>query len=141
MPDDTTTTQTRARLSTVAGDYPLPGVTPDDSCDFVNAGRGGNPGAGAVGSDSIALMYTYFIRRIDGGPFKIGKAKNIQKRLASLQCGSPVELECVAYIEGNREHEIHQLFSHHRLHGEWFGDVWSLFEFIRKNADWTALGL
>ncbi len=63
----------------------------------------------------------YFIRA-ETGQIKIGVAADAQKRLASLQCASPVKLELVAVCKGGgeRESEYHYRFMEYRLHGEWF---------------------
>lgn len=53
---------------------------------------------------------------------KIGVAKCVNKRFATLQTHSPSKLEVLAVIEGGRkeEREYHARFAAHRLHGEWF---------------------
>lgn len=53
---------------------------------------------------------------------KIGYTKNIHKRLSQLQTSSPVRLEVLHLIEGdiNLEKELHLLFGHLVVSGEWF---------------------
>jgi len=54
---------------------------------------------------------------------KIGYTRyNPQTRLGALQCGSPVPLELIAYIDGTQELEraFHGAFAELRSHGEWF---------------------
>ena len=44
-------------------------------------------------------MYVYFVRQGGGkGPIKIGKTKDLERRLIELQCGNPVELNYIAVI-------------------------------------------
>lgn len=55
---------------------------------------------------------------------KIGFTTDLQKRLATLSCGSSYPLEVVCAIEGTHRHEraIHHDLSAFRLNGEWFRD-------------------
>jgi len=68
----------------------------------------------------------YFIRQ-KGGPVKIGRARDARARLATLQIGSPYDLELIGVLSGcgECEAEFHRGLSVNRLRGEWF--------------DWTAL--
>jgi hypothetical protein len=66
--------------------------------------------------------YIYVI--YDGNRHKIGRAKNVQKRLAQLQTGSASRLTIVYsrafedYIAA--ETAIHQILAAYRREGEWF---------------------
>lgn len=53
---------------------------------------------------------------------KIGTTRDLPRRLAALQIGSPERLEVAAIIAGDEllEVELHGLFASRRLHGEWF---------------------
>ncbi|MFJ9690356.1 GIY-YIG nuclease family protein [Streptomyces bacillaris] len=53
---------------------------------------------------------------------KIGFSKTPQKRLSTLQIGSPVPLTLLATFEGGRDLEtsLHRHFASRRRHGEWF---------------------
>lgn len=64
----------------------------------------------------------YFIQAINGGPIKIGFAKNIRRRLVGLQTSHPYELVVLAHRPGSKELEAHLHVKHgrHRLIGEWF---------------------
>lgn len=65
----------------------------------------------------------YFIRSQRDGPVKIGIARCVDSRLASLQTAHPYPLEVVATIpRGGRpkERELHKRFADYRLNGEWF---------------------
>lgn len=62
----------------------------------------------------------YFIR--GGGLVKIGYSECPTSRMADLQAGSPIKLELLGTIRGQRgtEEALHKKFSHLRKHGEWF---------------------
>lgn len=79
-------------------------------------------------------MFTYFIQGQPLTPVKIGKAINVQKRLRSLQTGSPVELRVLATLVGDRELELHCRFSKYRVFGEWFSWSNELSEFIASEC-------
>lgn len=66
-------------------------------------------------------QHVYFIRS-SAGPIKIGRARNVERRLATLRTHSPVTLELAATQPGDHstEYLYHALFAEHRLHGEWF---------------------
>lgn len=66
--------------------------------------------------------FVYFCQPVDGGPIKIGLARDPKARLMDLQIGSPVRLRMVAIIPGGRadEQAFHTQFAAWRLHGEWF---------------------
>ena len=63
----------------------------------------------------------YFIRS-EAGPIKIGKARDPQARLKTLQTSHFAKLEIAATCEGGlpKEAEYHRRFAKHRLEGEWF---------------------
>ncbi len=76
-------------------------------------------------------MVVYFVRAGNKGAIKIGVARDIKKRLATMQTGNPFELKVIATIpcysveEAFRtEKRIHNLFAKKRIRGEWFcGDI------------------
>lgn len=67
-------------------------------------------------------------RRYDGvpvSPVKIGIAERPLRRLAGLQTGCPFALMLhetwkLGDISAGTESDIHEMFAHNRLHGEWF---------------------
>lgn len=67
-------------------------------------------------------MPVYLIQAGEGGPCKIGHAKNVERRRAELQCATHVRLRVVAVYEGGERQErvLHGLFKADRLDGEWF---------------------
>jgi len=77
---------------------------------------------------------TYLIQSVKGGPVKIGKSLDPEKRLASMQTGSPVELQLLAVIPRDVERELHDRFSHAHSHGEWFAPTEDLVAFVDELA-------
>lgn len=63
----------------------------------------------------------YFLGHLDHA-IKIGWTVNLKKRLATIQCGSPVPITVLCQISGklDDERKYHTRFAEHRLHGEWF---------------------
>ena len=71
--------------------------------------------------------YVYFVLNRDSKAVKIGSAKNVKRRLASLQTSSPAQLELLGSIKLNNIHQaidleksLHQKFDKLRIIGEWF---------------------
>jgi len=79
---------------------------------------------------SISPWITYFIQGEVTKLIKIGKAKDIDRRLKNLQCGSPDNLVILKSYRGDAEKTLHKVFSSIRLHGEWFFPHPDLLEFI-----------
>lgn len=74
-------------------------------------------------------MPVYFIGENENADYerlriKIGKSKNIVKRLAQLRTGSPYDLGLMGWIEANNdlnlEKQLHQKYKNKRAHLEWF---------------------
>lgn len=94
------------------------------------------------GLDSTELprddLKTYLVQSAFGGPIKIGQSLNPEARLASMRVNSPLKLEMLAVIEEGGawcERELHGLFRHHRLHGEWFDNAKPLLEYLAELFD------
>lgn len=76
-------------------------------------------------------MVVYFVRAGNKGAIKIGVARDVKKRLATMQTGNPFELKVIALIPCSgvqqafdTERRIHNLFKAKRIRGEWFaGDI------------------
>lgn len=71
--------------------------------------------------------YIYFVLNYDSEAIKIGIAKNVKRRLASLQTSSPSELKLLGTIKTKSvndarklEQSLHETFSKHHIRGEWF---------------------
>ncbi|MEE9610392.1 MAG: GIY-YIG nuclease family protein [Desulfatiglandales bacterium] len=80
-------------------------------------------------------QHIYFIQAVNGGPIKIGLAKNPKARLSELQTAHPYELHIVGVIpNGGKllESSLHKQFANERLNGEWFKESHSLLEVIRE---------
>lgn len=65
------------------------------------------------------LSTIYVIQSGESDYFKIGRARNVAARLASLQVGNPMKLSIVVSFQGF-ERRIHRRFSGQRVVGEWF---------------------
>lgn len=80
--------------------------------------------------------YVYFIEAPDLNRIKIGKAVDPEKRLATLQVGSPVQLKLIAKIPGgcSLERELHDAFSDARLDGEWFTFTKDIQDYIKQEG-------
>ena len=83
-----------------------------------------------------SYLWLYFIQGLQTGLIKIGKTQdfNVDKRLSSLQTGSPdklILLKAVQYpAKYNCEKAVHRHFSEFRVHGEWFTPEPELMDFI-----------
>jgi hypothetical protein len=64
----------------------------------------------------------YFIRSGTEGSIKVGKTADVQKRLASLQCGHPQKLFLLKSVPGYTEMEakIHKDLKRWHSRGEWY---------------------
>jgi hypothetical protein len=85
----------------------------------------------ATWSALVQGTWVYFAKA--GGRVKIGKAKDVKSRIATLQTGCPDRLELVKVVRGGVDIErgFHQQFAHLRETGEWFrieGDLATFLE-------------
>ncbi len=71
--------------------------------------------------------FVYFVLNSDSNAIKIGKAKDIQKRIQSLQTVSPTKLQLLKTVQVMSEEEarilessLHRKFALLRITGEWF---------------------
>lgn len=67
-------------------------------------------------------MPVYMIRQGERGPVKIGVAKDVVRRLETMQTGNHERLTLLRTFEGDtaEERRLHRQFADHRLSGEWF---------------------
>ena len=79
------------------------------------------------GNNLATAEYVYFIHSEESNAVKIGRAKDVEKRLKSLQTAHPHELKIIKIfkLKGGKaaqelESSLHQKFDHLRLSGEWF---------------------
>lgn len=78
-------------------------------------------------------MAIYFIQCGKNGPIKIGQTENdIKERIRQLQTGCPYELRLLWVYTGSDydEKDVHGLFEHERIRGEWFHPSLKLIRFI-----------
>ena len=62
---------------------------------------------------------------IEGLPlYKIGRTRNLPKRLNDLQASSPAPLKVLCILQTvcmqKLEQQLHRKYKHKRIHGEWF---------------------
>lgn len=100
------------------------------------------PGKRAVSLDGETTTHPYFVYFIlneDSNAIKIGRARDVAKRLKALQTSSPAHLKLLKTIqtEGSEaaaelEQSLHKQFWDLRLAGEWFKAHASLWEYIEQ---------
>ena len=70
------------------------------------------------------LGYVYFIREDLHGHVKIGRTRNLNKRMRLFAAGLPFEIELLAHFRSyNYEHnelELHKHYASKRVRAEWF---------------------
>jgi hypothetical protein len=80
--------------------------------------------------------FVYVIRA--GGPIKVGVAKDVAARLATLQTGNPYRFDLLAVLPGahDLEWQLHRRIESDRLEGEWFDgpQVPAFLEFVAELA-------
>lgn len=81
--------------------------------------------------------FVYVIQSEQGGPVKIGKAKNPRERIATLQTASPYPLRLLHVLPGGRplERQLHERLAPFRLRGEWFDLDPKVLELLALIAD------
>lgn len=76
----------------------------------------------------------YFIKAKELNRVKIGMTTNLTRRMTAFKIASPVELELLKIMRANEVYQsdadIHDLFPHLRVHGEWFHLTQELQHFI-----------
>lgn len=81
----------------------------------------------------------YFIKQ--GDYVKIGFTNRFKTRLSQLQVSSPIKLEVLAIIDGdkNDEQKFHEQFKHIASNGEWFmqcDELKSFIDLLDTNLMW-----
>ncbi len=86
------------------------------------------------GNENEPTRFVYFIR--GGGLIKIGVANDVASRFRSIRTMSPVPLELLGFIEGDKATELslHAKFAGARRHGEWFEPIPALQDYIKRNV-------
>ncbi|AXF52842.1 MAG: hypothetical protein [Podoviridae sp. ctdb7] len=79
----------------------------------------------------------YFILCSATGAIKIGRAENVQRRMAALQISTPGTLRLLGSFRAHLTFEnfLHSLFSVHRVRGEWFRPADGLLDLIEAGLD------
>lgn len=85
------------------------------------------------------IHFIYFILNRDSNAIKIGRARNLERRMKSLQTSSPAKLELIKSIsvQGIKEAQelevsLHKKFDDIRLAGEWFKADSKLIDYINQ---------
>lgn len=82
--------------------------------------------------------YVYFVQEYMNGSFKIGKTKNIQKRMNIFGVKLPFENKLIYLIQTGNHHQtevaFHKHFSDKRLEGEWFA-------LSKEDLSWIKAGV
>jgi hypothetical protein len=65
----------------------------------------------------IGGQHLYFVQANVTGAIKIGRSKDVLKRMAQLQVGCPQRLKLLLRLEnqGHIERHLHQRLAHHRI--------------------------
>jgi hypothetical protein len=86
---------------------------------------------------SHQVHFVYFVFNEDSHAIKIGRAKDLDKRMKALQTSSPAQLKLLKSVQVDsaeaaqeREASLHQQFQDMRLTGEWFKAEAALLEYI-----------
>lgn len=85
------------------------------------------------------LCYVYFILNCDSEATKIGIAKNVNRRIASLQTSSLSKLKLLGVLKAKSvnharevEKSLHQTFDKYHIRGEWFKAEVELLNYIQN---------
>ena len=80
----------------------------------------------------------YFLQAGKNGPIKIGCCEDVLRdRVTTLQVGNPYKLT-VLFIYNGREYtelELHELFQHENIRGEWFRPAREILGFRDKHRE------
>ena len=87
----------------------------------------------------------YLIREVEKGRIKIGKSKNVEKRLNYFSVALPFQIEEVHFIATKNydelERHLHKKFARKRVNGEWFelneNDIEEVMK-IKSDNDWLT---
>lgn len=69
--------------------------------------------------DKKSPMRTYIMYDKSANLYKIGRSRNIDDRLKGLRTGNP-SIILIAYLDGDKETELHQRLALQRVENEWF---------------------
>lgn len=76
----------------------------------------------------------YLILDASSKKLKIGRSKNVQKRLKQLQTSNSGSLSLLFTLkgEGSREEYVHRMFSHLNTNGEWYEYDNSIIDYFKR---------
>lgn len=82
------------------------------------------------------IIYTYFVSD-ELGRVKIGRSRNVDKRLKALQTSNSAILTLLGSIPQNRERMLHHKFASYRLrdNSEWFTLSEEIISYIRTECN------
>lgn len=90
-------------------------------------------------TDKGKAEFVYFILNQDSRAIKIGRARDIDRRIKSLQTASPAQLKLIKTIQVHgskevhaKERELHKKFKHLHINGEWFRADSDLLKFLES---------
>lgn len=63
-------------------------------------------------------VFTYILKD-KSGFYKIGRSKNVDRRLKDIKCGNPT-VEIIKTYKGDYENMLHRIFESKKVCGEWF---------------------
>lgn len=99
-------------------------------------------------SNEIIMIHVYFIKNTFTNNYKIGKTKNLDKRLKQLQTGCDSQLIIYKYIETinfKTETHIHNYFKKYKILGEWYNitsnDIDKIIELIDGSHNYEKLSM
>lgn len=109
------------------------GMRPEQVDRYIAIAEGAPPVAPAREQvEESAGRYVYFIA--GGGLIKIGVANDVRARFNSIRTMSPAPLTLLGFTSGSvaLERELHERFSQHRQHGEWFTDCQEIRDYLAE---------
>lgn len=83
----------------------------------------------------MKIYYTYLLKA--NGLYKIGKSKNVSKRIKQLRTASP-DIKLIAYIDIDIEKELHLILLPYKYKLEWYklnNPDWVLEYFIDRKIN------
>lgn len=88
----------------------------------------------------VAAVVTYVVRAGSDGHVKIGRTRNLAKRIDALQTGAAHPLVTLRVIAGDHERYLHIACTAFRVQGEWFAPSDEFFAALRAAIDAIPTG-
>ena len=86
----------------------------------------------------VGAVVTYVVRAGSDGHVKIGRTRNLTKRIDALQTGAAHQLVTLHEIAGDHEKHLHIACAAFRVQGEWFTPSDEFFAALRAAIDAIA---